>query len=65
MRVVRMKLYEFSMNHLLGLYGFRRPIDPCAIERAEVFMHDAIFVMITLAFFAVSIGYVRFCDRVR
>jgi len=28
-------------------------------------MQDLIFVAITIAFFAVSIAYVRFCDRVK
>ena len=26
---------------------------------------DLIFIAVTIAFFAVSIGYVYFCDRVR
>lgn len=28
-------------------------------------MQDFIFVIITIAFFALSLGYVRFCDRVK
>jgi cbb3-type cytochrome oxidase subunit 3 len=28
-------------------------------------MQDTIFVIITIAFFALSIGYVTFCDRVK
>jgi len=28
-------------------------------------MQDLIFVALTVAFFVVAIGYVRFCDRVR
>jgi len=28
-------------------------------------MEDLIFVALTIAFFAVSIAYVRFCDRVK
>jgi len=28
-------------------------------------MQDLVFVAITIAFFAVSIAYVRFCDRVK
>ena len=31
----------------------------------RVSMQDIIFVAITIAFFALSIGYVRFCDRVK
>jgi len=28
-------------------------------------MQDLIFVAITVAFFALSLGYVHFCDRVK
>jgi len=28
-------------------------------------MQDAIFIAITIFFFVVSIGYVRFCDRLK
>jgi len=28
-------------------------------------MQDFIFVAITIAFFALSLGYVHFCDRVK
>jgi hypothetical protein len=28
-------------------------------------MFDAIFVAVTILFFAVSIGYVHFCERVK
>jgi len=28
-------------------------------------MQDLIFVAITIAFFALSLGYVHFCDRVK
>jgi len=28
-------------------------------------MKDIIFIAVTLAFFALAIGYVRFCDRIR
>jgi len=28
-------------------------------------MQDVIFVAITIAFFALSLGYVHFCDRVK
>jgi hypothetical protein len=30
-----------------------------------MFMKDIIFIAVTLAFFALAIGYVRFCDRIR
>jgi len=28
-------------------------------------MKDIIFIVVTLAFFVISIAYVRFCDRVK
>jgi len=28
-------------------------------------MQDVVFVAITIAFFALSLGYVHFCDRVK
>jgi len=28
-------------------------------------MQDLVFVAVTIAFFAVSLAYVRFCDRVK
>jgi len=28
-------------------------------------MQDIVFVAITIAFFALSLGYVHFCDRVK
>jgi hypothetical protein len=31
----------------------------------EDFMKDIIFIAVTLAFFALAVGYVRFCDRIR
>jgi hypothetical protein len=30
-----------------------------------VLMQDFIFIVITVAFFLLSLGYVRFCDRIR
>jgi len=28
-------------------------------------MQDLIFVVVTIAFFLLSLGYVKFCDRIR
>jgi len=28
-------------------------------------MQDALYVVITITFFALSLGYVRFCDRIK
>jgi hypothetical protein len=28
-------------------------------------MKDIIFIIVTLAFFVIAVGYVRFCDRIR
>src|SRR5271157_2112096 len=42
---------------------------PKAISTAELIwtrmMQDLIFVAVTIAFFALSLGYVHFCDRVK
>jgi len=37
--------------------------EPCAL--GELFMQDILWVLLTIAFFVVSIAYVRFCDRVK
>jgi hypothetical protein len=34
------------------------------LETQEMNMQDILFVAITIAFFALSLGYVHFCDRV-
>ena len=31
----------------------------------RTFMEDLIWIAVTIAFFALSIGYVHFCDRVK
>jgi hypothetical protein len=31
----------------------------------KLFMQDVIWITVTIAFFVLSIGYVRFCDRVK
>jgi hypothetical protein len=31
----------------------------------KTFMRDVIYVAVTIAFFLISIGYVKFCDRIR
>lgn len=31
----------------------------------RVLMQDAIFTAVTIVFFALSIGYVRFCERLK
>jgi len=28
-------------------------------------MKDVVFIVVTLAFFAIALAYVRFCDRIR
>ena len=35
------------------------------LEIQEMNMQDLVFVAITVVFFALSLGYVHFCDRVR
>lgn len=36
-----------------------------SLERKEARMQDAIWVAVTIAFFAASIAYVHFCERVK
>jgi hypothetical protein len=31
----------------------------------EATMKDLLFTVVTIAFFVISIGYVRFCDRLK
>jgi hypothetical protein len=33
--------------------------------QGRTFMKDIIFIAVTLAFFAIALAYVRFCDRIR
>ena len=39
----------------------------CAAEKGfkELVMQDVLWIIVTIAFFAISIGYVEFCDRIR
>lgn len=63
-------LYDFFMHSLQGLY-----VDSCAMvdtaqigrekDRGEFVMEDVLWIAVTIAFFALSIGYVHFCDRVK
>jgi hypothetical protein len=34
-------------------------------DRKDVLMEDAIFLVLTVLFFVVSVAYVRFCERIR
>jgi len=34
-------------------------------KRLGVIMEDVLWIAVTIAFFALSIGYVHFCDRVK
>lgn len=36
-----------------------------SLIRSGSSMQDVIFVVVTIAFFVVSLGYVEFCDRIR
>jgi hypothetical protein len=43
-------------------------MDPPArpeVLREPIPMQDLLFVALTIAFFALAAGYVRFCDRIR
>ena len=35
------------------------------IRSGRRLMHDLLYIGITLAFFALSVAYVKFCDRVK
>jgi hypothetical protein len=35
------------------------------VHLEEICMQDVIFVVIAIAFFLLSLGYVQFCDRIR
>jgi hypothetical protein len=35
------------------------------LETQEMNMQDLVYVVVTIAFFALSLGYVHFCDRVK
>jgi hypothetical protein len=37
----------------------------CVVTRERNFMLDIVFIAATVLFFAVSIGYVYFCEKVR
>jgi hypothetical protein len=38
----------------------------CAAQNTlETFMEDVLWIAVTIAFFALSIGYVRFCERIK
>jgi hypothetical protein len=63
--------YDFFTNCLPISYD-----EPCQIKGAGRFVsraghsrggsvQDLIFVVVTIAFFALSLGYVEFCDRIR
>ena len=45
-------------SHLMSLQG----VLP---EQLEEIMQDVLWILVTIAFFVLSIGYVRFCDRVK
>jgi hypothetical protein len=36
-----------------------------AVLDTEINMQDILWILVTVAFFALSIGYVHFCDRVK
>jgi hypothetical protein len=55
-------LYEFFINSLSHVYI------KCFSIKSDyrgIGMQDLIFLAITIAFYAVSIGYVHFCDRMK
>lgn len=56
-------LYKlYGQNHPMLLRAFRLRLRK---NRRIQDMRDIIFVAITIAFFLISIAYVKFCDRIR
>jgi hypothetical protein len=49
--------YQCSRNQQEIVDGYRRI--------GELLMQDALFVAVTIVFFVLSIGYVRFCERMK
>jgi len=35
------------------------------VGSGDWFMQDVLWIAVTIAFFVLAIGYVRFCDRIR
>jgi hypothetical protein len=68
-RVHSWRLYEIFMDFLEQIYAPRFPMNVAhgvlnsVIRRYR--MQDLVYVFITVAFFAVSIAYVHFCERVK
>ena len=67
------RVYELFTNLLFPLYALLIPMyqaglvpeqergEPAGVHMAE----DLLWIAVTIAFFALSIGYVYFCDRVQ
>ena len=53
----------FSFIRLRKAAAFARFAALQAVERG--FMQDVFWIVVTVAFFALSIGYVEFCDRMK
>jgi|GEM_PF-4551626 hypothetical protein len=57
------------MHSLWALYGDLCPIigtkNQTRTKSRSVLMEDLLWIAVTVAFFALSIGYVHFCDRVK
>ena len=52
------------MNLLRQIYARWFPISPWT-SVPEAFVQDMIWIAVTLAFFALSIAYVRYCERMK
>jgi len=53
----------------MGADGVKSPkvlkVESCGPEIQERNMQDLLFISATIVFFAVSLGYVHFCDRMK
>jgi hypothetical protein len=59
-RTATLGLAWFGSGNLRKARGKKR-----VVQNLENFMEDILWIAITIAFFVLSIAYVRFCDRVK
>jgi hypothetical protein len=69
---IQRKLLQFNLrilySNFVSITSCRRnrPLMPlCRAVHERFALEDLIWIAVTIAFFALSIGYVHFCDRVK
>ncbi len=64
-----MRVWRVISGRVLSMTGPAARLELILADRdfvcGRTSMQDLVFILITIAFFALSIGYVRFCDRVK